>query len=92
MTVNAPYSSEAKELVEGMVPGCNVISVTQGQKYENGNSGGLSIENGLNLIGISILFCSIIGVWIIVSFWPIILVFGAIGLFIWVYKVIKEDN
>ena len=93
MTVNAPYESEARELVEGMVPGANVIGAVQGQQYNDGESvGGGSGGFGMDEGGFGILCALILGGWLLITFWPVILILGALGLFAWVYKVVNEED
>ena len=42
--------------------------------------------------GFGILCALILGGWLLITFWPIILILGALGLFAWVYKVVNEED
>jgi hypothetical protein len=53
----------------------------------SGGFGG-SMDEG----GFGILCALILGGWLLITFWPVILILGALGLFAWVYKVVKEED
>ena len=56
------------------------------------DSGEYSGGGDFDLGGIAALCLFILGAWIFVTFWPIILVLGIIGLIYWVYKIVSEDD
>ena len=56
------------------------------------DSGEYSSGGDYDLGGIAALCLFILGAWIFVTFWPIILVLGIIGLIYWVYKIVSEDD
>lgn len=45
-----------------------------------------------DLGGIAALCLFLLGAWIFVTFWPIILALSIIGLIYWIYKVVTEDD
>jgi hypothetical protein len=56
------------------------------------DSGEYSSGGDFDLGGIAALCLFLLGAWIFVTFWPIILVLGIIGLIYWVYKIVSEDD
>ena len=56
------------------------------------DSGEYSSGGDYDLGGIAALCLFLLGAWIFVTFWPIILVLGIIGLIYWVYKIVSEDD
>ena len=56
------------------------------------DSGEYSSGGDYDLGGIAALCLFILGAWIFVTFWPIILVLGIIGLIYWIYKVVTEND
>jgi len=49
-------------------------------------------DGDYDLGGIAALCLFILGAWVFVTFWPIILILGIIGLIYWIYKVVNEDD
>lgn len=66
----------------------NEESSSSSSSFNSQDGGGGDYDLG----GIAALCLFILGAWIFVTFWPIILALSIIGLIYWIYKVVTEDD
>lgn len=62
------------------------------EKSSSSSNSDSSSDGDFDLGGIAALCLFLLGAWVFVTFWPIILILGIIGLIYWIYKVVTEDD
>lgn len=91
---NAANVFAAKEIIarrEG-VEEHEVQRVFQINEESSSSSSSDSSGGDYDLGGIASLCLFLLGAWIFVTFWPIILGLSAIALIYWIYKIVSEDD
>lgn len=89
VTVNAPYQNEAMEMAENIMgAGSRAITCQQLSRYNDGDC--VSDGEGSSFSEVAIIGAIILGVWLFISFWKIILAVGILAFGYWIYTVIKD--
>ena len=82
------YSAEAKAQAEAMYGG-RAISCSNVYHTKN-NSDSSDDGEGTSFSEIAVLGGIILGAWVLITFWPIILGLGVVALIYWIYTALKD--